>query len=262
MRGGPAVKPVGSPSATGAVLPVDPSTVHLWRAGIGVGPAGVGPTVDELERTARWQQEERRERFLASRAWLRVVLGRYLARDPGAVTFTVAARGKPSVVDGGDLCFSLSRSGGVALLAVTRGRSVGVDVEQIRDLDHDGLVERFFAPAEADDLRGLPDIERRAAFFHLWARKEAVVKATGTGLGDGLSNIDVRGAKVVGRWSVASLDVGPAYAAAVAVDGLLSPLPVWDVSSLFGDEQRSVPRVGDVASMRGGEKPHLSLRSG
>ena len=60
--------------------------------------------------------------------------------------------------------------------------SVGVDVQQIclrTDLD---IAERFFAPAEAEQLRSLPVEQQREGFFELWALKESYIKAEGRGL--------------------------------------------------------------------------------
>jgi len=170
------------------------------------------------------RNEQRRGYFLTSRAWLRLILGRYLGTDAASVRFTVTDRGKPSIVDGSDLCFSLSRSGRLALVALTTGRAVGVDIERVSSLDHDGLAGRFFSPAEAASLRSLPEADRLDGFYELWVRKEAVVKATGTGIGDGLDHIDVRGSRVAGIWSVETLDAGPGFAAAVAVEGTLGPI--------------------------------------
>jgi len=176
--------------------------------------------------------ERRRSRFLCSRIWLRVILGRYLGVEAGAVRFAVADRGKPSIIDGGDLGFSLSRSAEAALIAVTRGRSVGVDLEStLTDLDEVALAERFFAPAEAKLLRRLPALDRRDVFYRLWARKEAVVKASGAGLSEGLGHVDVRTDAVAGGWSVASLDVGDDRAAAVAVEGAMGPVGTWSVGA-------------------------------
>jgi len=168
--------------------------------------------------------------FLCSRIWLRVILGRYLGLDADAVRFSVGDRGKPEVLDGGDLRFSLSRSGGAGLIAVTRGRAVGVDIEWTRPgLDEVGLAGRFFSPAEADLVRRLPEPARGHAFYRLWVRKEAVVKASGAGLGDGLGHVDVRTDTVAGGWSVASLDLGADVVGAVAVEGAMGPISTWTV---------------------------------
>ena len=88
--------------------------------------------------------------------------------------------------------FNLAHSEDLAVLAITRTSPVGVDVERIRTLpDADHLVSRFFAPAEAATFRTVPKSERSAAFFNLWTRKEAWLKATGKGIGGGLDQVEV-----------------------------------------------------------------------
>lgn len=217
--------PVAASTWQGAPAPLEGDGVHLWRVGLDRGPRGVAALPDEEQRARRMRDGTRRARFLASRAWLRVVVGRYVGEDAAAVRFTVADGGKPAVVDGGGLCFSFSRSADLALVALARGRPVGVDVERVRpDVDHRSVAEHFFAPAEADALRMLSEPDRRDAFFTLWVRKEAVVKASGAGLGDGVGHLDVREDRVAGRWSVATIDVGAPFRAAVAVDGRMGPI--------------------------------------
>ena len=62
---------------------------------------------------------------------VQATLARYLDRDPGSLEFEYGPYGKPSLVDGDGLEFSWARSGGVGVLAVARGRAVGIDVERI-----------------------------------------------------------------------------------------------------------------------------------
>lgn len=202
-------------------------------------------SVDEQQRGDRIRSAKGRADFLGSRAWLRLLLGRYLGAEPAAVRFAVDARGKPQVVEGGSLCFSLSRSAGSALIAVTRGRSVGVDVERARGVDHDGVAKRYFAPAEVDLLQGLPEAARAEAFFGLWVRKEAVAKASGEGLAKCIG-LDVRNDVTSDRWSVASLDVRPGFAAAVSVDGALGPVIIRGADAAAGPP--SVPGLGSAVA--------------
>ncbi|MFC7480784.1 4'-phosphopantetheinyl transferase family protein [Luedemannella flava] len=62
-------------------------------------------------------------------------------------------------------------------------RPVGLDVERTRPRDDlDGIARLALDPAEAEILAGLPERSRPAAFTRYWARKEAVLKATGEGL--------------------------------------------------------------------------------
>src|SRR5262249_15269295 len=133
-----------------------------------------------------------------------------------------------------DLRFNLSHSHDLALLAVVRGRQVGIDVERLRMLDDAGrLVARFFSAWERDEFLALPQPERQAAFVGGWTRKEAYMKATGQGFSRPLEAFDVPLApgvppallRVAGRpdeparWTLSDLDPGPGFVAAVAVEG-------------------------------------------
>ena len=73
-----------------------------------------------------------------------------------------------------DIRFNVSHSQDLALLAVTRSREIGVDVEYVRpEVEIESLAERFFSPQERTDIRSLSEDARVAAFFHCWTCKEA-----------------------------------------------------------------------------------------
>ncbi|HYG35495.1 MAG TPA: 4'-phosphopantetheinyl transferase superfamily protein, partial [Clostridia bacterium] len=85
-----------------------------------------------------------------------------------------------------------SHSEDLALVAVTRAGMVGVDVERVRPIeDADELVARFFSPREAETFKGLPLDQKPVAFFNLWTRKEAWLKATGEGISRSLHRVEV-----------------------------------------------------------------------
>jgi 4'-phosphopantetheinyl transferase len=148
-------------------------------------------------------------RAQAGRA-LHEVLAAYLATSPDAVRLAVGPHGKPELAGGG-LNFNLSHSGDLALVAVTRERAVGVDVERINPRrDVLALVERALDAEAAAAVRSAPASDRLAVFHLAWARREAVVKCAGTGL-------DVPPPDTVRQ--VIDLDVGDGYAAALAVGG-------------------------------------------
>src|SRR5207302_8233420 len=91
-----------------------------------------------------------------------------------------------------ELHINLAPSDGLALVAVTRVCPVGVDVERIRPLrDAEGIIERFFSPRESAALKALPADQKPVAFFNLWTRKEAWLKATGDGIGESLNQSEV-----------------------------------------------------------------------
>jgi 4'-phosphopantetheinyl transferase len=147
---------------------------------------------------------------------LREVLARYLQEEPDAVKLRTGEHGKPMLADpSSPLRFNLSHSGERALVAVASGREVGVDIERVRARRNlERLAERALDPAAAAAVRAAPERDRVAAFHQAWTRREALAKCWGTGLGAPL-----RAAPV----SVAELDAGRGYAAALAVAGDVVP---------------------------------------
>jgi 4'-phosphopantetheinyl transferase len=140
------------------------------------------------------------------------------------------------------LQFNLAHSGDLAICAISCGRRVGVDVEQIRSGFADGtLAESFLAPPEVAALRSLPARGQERAFFTCWTRKEAYLKARGEGLIVPLDAFEVslrpEDAPVLvqtpsdpaeaARWSLFELDIGPGYAASLAVEGQGCHLWLW-----------------------------------
>jgi 4'-phosphopantetheinyl transferase len=190
----------------------------------------------EREQAARFSHARSRLHFVAGRAVLRQILADYLDRDPAAIEFKFGKHGKPHLADEADtgLRFNLSHSGELAVLAVARGRAVGVDVEQIsaQRATHD-IAQRFFSPNESAALRALPAELRVPAFFRCWTCKEAFIKLIGDGMTFPLEDFDVLFApgeppallSVHGdpaeaeRWTLHELSAPPGYAATLAVEG-------------------------------------------
>lgn len=171
-----------------------------WEAGAHLPPE----PVDEVH---VWRARADRE----GRA-LREVLARYLDEDPAGIELRRGEHGKPALADpSSPLRFNLSHSGGLALVAVTHGLEVGVDVERIRPRrDLRRLAERALDPAAAAAVRAAPADDRPAAFHRAWARREAIAKCLGTGLGAPLPPSPV---------AVTRLSPASGYAAALAVAG-------------------------------------------
>ena len=181
--------PTGTP-------PLGVDDTHLWRVNLDATAADSGAAVnilseDERARAARFHFERDRRRFMAGRAALRTVLAAYLDRAPADLVFALGRHGKPALEKLG-LEFNLSHRGGCGLIAVARGRQVGVDVERIRnDFACEDIARRFFAPAEVVALATWAPAEYATAFFRCWTRKEAYVKARGDGITLGLDRFEV-----------------------------------------------------------------------
>jgi 4'-phosphopantetheinyl transferase len=159
------------------------------------------------------------------RARLRAILASYVGSDPAALTFEPGPHGKPALA-GHDLEFSFSRSGRHALVAVSRDRPVGVDVERVKPRRAvDRIARRRFAPAEAAALARREPRDRAVAFHRCWTGKEAYAKGVGTGLSLGLATfsvadlIDGLPSCAVGGWEVRQLPAPAGHVAALAAPG-------------------------------------------
>lgn len=156
---------------------------HLWRADL-VRCRSDESLLQDSERTRarRFAFEEDRRHFIAEHGLRRRLLAAYLATDPATLTVEPDPMGKPRLRDG-SLSFSGSESGGKALFAVARSGELGVDIERIRPERADlRFAERYFHPLETAAIAKLQGDDRVRAFFATWTRKEALVKAVGTGL--------------------------------------------------------------------------------
>lgn len=158
---------------------------RLDGAGDDLDAAAYTLSRDERERAARYRGAELERRFVRSRAALRRVLARYRGEDAKAIVFEYGTHGKPRVARD-EPPFSVSHSGGVAVVAVSGAGAVGVDTEEVRpigDLDDlDDLAARNFAAREFDVVAAAPPSARTTVFLRVWTAKEAYVKAVGEGL--------------------------------------------------------------------------------
>lgn len=181
-----------------------------------------------------------RQRFLVAHAATRAILGAYAGSRPGALEIghaacpsCGAAHGRPFLAGDAELDFNLTRSEGLALLAVAR-RRIGIDLEWAgRPIDVEPLAAESMAVTELEAFRRLPAERRRAAFFASWTRKESIVKADGVGLTAPLSAVpidpDLRGGRLLysgERWyaTVAVELPDPAYVAALATQPPMPPV--------------------------------------
>ena len=143
---------------------------------------------DERGRAARFIHRQDHVRYVLAHGALRAVLSRYLRVDPADIALSRSEAGKPFVMgeSGGlsSFTFNMSHAHGRALIAVSKGHEVGVDLERIRsDIEVAKLSERYFAPSEHATIMMQSTHEQRAArFFRYWVAKEAVLKAQGIGL--------------------------------------------------------------------------------
>ncbi|WP_241661057.1 4'-phosphopantetheinyl transferase family protein [Thermomonospora catenispora] len=188
----------------------------------------------ERARRDRYRREADRDRFTVGVAVTRLAAGALLGVRPERVPVDRtcpgcgAPHGRP-VIEGGPQ-LSVSHSGDLVVVALSRGGPVGVDVEQDSGRLGEGIVRQLLGSEEVADLRDLGAAWLRRGLLTYWTRKEAVVKATGDGLRVPLTDVRVsapdepprllswKGRRdLPGRMTLRTLAPGPGYAACLAL---------------------------------------------
>lgn len=124
---------------------------------------------------------ERRQSFIKSRALLRYLLSQYPGHEEANIYLTYNKYGKPALSSPGSLCFNLSHSGSLALIAISQ-TEVGIDLERVDSrVQYETVASLFFSQREQTCLNDSADNLKRDVFFDLWTRKEAYLKARGVG---------------------------------------------------------------------------------
>lgn len=228
---------------------------------------------EERQRLTMMRRHRDRQRFAVGCALMRMLAGSYLGRTPDAVAIgrrcykCGRSHGKPRLAapHSGDLQFSISHSGHRVVVVCTRQSPIGVDVESIgQELQVDNLIELVLSPLETESLTVLCPSDRLRALLVYWARKEAVLKATGHGLDVPMPSVTVTAAGDLPRligWpvhlgnprdvSLHDLSPGSGYVATLAVIGRCEVVVDHDGSALLAAWASSAPTT-DLAGRSGG----------
>ena len=218
-------------------------TLHVWACTL----EGTPEFVERCRGCLSTEERQRADRFVFARdrihhtvahGVLRHLLGRYSDSAPEAVQFSTTAAGKPvlktAAGNGAGIHFNLTHSGGRALLGVSQGRELGIDLEQVRsNIEALAISRNYFFGSERDAIEGALSVTRDNTFFRYWVAKEAVLKAQGIGLGFPLDQFRVDflpgGAearietfdpgRLDGGWTVRMLPCDAGWLAAVAARG-------------------------------------------
>ena len=229
---------------------------------------------DERARERRFLVEPARRLHVLARGLQREVLSTYLpGTTPRGLQFFSGATGRPALAppfDASGLVFNLAHTRGLAVLAVTRGAPLGIDVESYDERVPLAVARRYFSPVEADALEALPGDAQPRRFLRLWTLKESYLKAVGTGIAGGLDSmtfrIDDAGACTferpadshAARWSFSQFDIGQRHVLALALLPPREPragvkiewrelgdagarAPAISITPMSGQEQRSQP---------------------
>jgi 4'-phosphopantetheinyl transferase len=165
--------------------------VHLWAPPACQARLEARLEPDERERGARFAFPWLRTRHAVAHAALRTIAARQLGRPPATLRWATGPYGKPYLADA-SLELNLSHAGDWGMIAVGHRHPVGVDIEAISPgRAGPEMIRAVTSSVERAAFARLPAREHAIAFFRLWVRKEAVIKALGTGLSRALDTIDV-----------------------------------------------------------------------
>lgn len=196
-------------------------------------------SMEEQRRADAFHAEEHRRAYIAAHAALRLVLSRLTGAPPQSLQLIGENGSKPTLASAfnpGDLRFNLSHTQNAILIAATAGREIGVDVEWHRPIDDlEAMAQAVMSSVELATWNQLVAGPRIDAFYHLWTRKEAYLKAIGLGLFRDLHAItvpavaeiltlpvtveDMTDVAVHSPWRLCDLSVWPDFSAAICWQG-------------------------------------------
>lgn len=218
-------------------------------------------SAEERHRARCFMSERARTQFITCHGILRLLLGNYLNQDPREISILTERFGKPYLNNPGNpenIQFNISHSEEVALFAFTRGKRIGVDLEKIRELeDMRIIVKHFFSRRENVEFSQLLPEDQRLTFFSMWTRKEAFVKAMGSGITFPLHKVRVPlSSKVLsGLLSIEEnyglafdaafyhLEPAPGYAGALVVEGQNAQFELKPLGEFFRNQNHERQEV-------------------
>ena len=107
--------------------------------------------------------------------------------------------------------FNIAHSGNIVICAMTDEGQIGIDIEQTKGLDFADFTD-FFTGNEWHYIN--EHANKFDGFYNFWTRKEAVLKAIGSGFHTPLNSVDVSGEELVYddiTYQITPLNIHPDY---------------------------------------------------
>ncbi len=236
--------------AAPAGLPISAEDVDVWLTSTELGDGQIAfyrgfLSANEIARAERFSVTSKYNEFVVSRGLLKSRLSILTGIKADALELKRGEHNKPytdELICGKKVAFNVSHSQGLALVAITLGDRLGIDLEKIsREVAWEPLARRFLSAFEYRALSEQPEDNRMRSFFTCWARKEAFVKALGDGIAYGLKEFDVsvdpeeparllntrRQGREAMTWSMQDIPVNEDYVAALAIDRPDCRIRLW-----------------------------------
>jgi len=178
-------------------IELKPNTVHIWAINFVVNEETFNSyfsllSDDEKVRALRFKFYKDKRCYVVTKGVLRLLSASYLKMNAKDIIFEYEKYGKPKFKSQTNLNFNVSHSGDMAIIGFVYNYTIGVDVEKIKnDFDTSEIAANFFSQKEIEALQHIPKNEQYIAFYRCWTRKEAFVKAKGSGLSFPLDEFSV-----------------------------------------------------------------------
>ncbi|MFS4467938.1 4'-phosphopantetheinyl transferase family protein [Maribacter sp. 2210JD10-5] len=188
----------------------------------------------EINKANAFRFDKDRDCYVITRGLLKTLLGFYWNKRPDQIELEYNSFGKPRLPSRYGLKFNVSHSQNFSVICFLKDAEVGIDIENCkRDINLMDLAENFFSKKEVENLKKLPFLERDRAFYRCWTRKEAFIKAEGSGLSFPLKQFAVSldndleaellntywDEKSKDNWTLKSFVPAEGYLAAIATKG-------------------------------------------
>jgi phosphopantetheine--protein transferase-like protein len=158
----------------------------------------------EAQRASMFHSEKDRSTYICCHSLLRLVISYRLGISPESICLMKEKGNKPFIKEY-PLHFNISHTR-EAFAFVISDKPAGIDIENLyRKIDSETFMNASFNPAERRFIKAC-DEETRERLFLLWTRKEAFLKALGTGIASDLRDIKVSGKRnLISRKATATL---------------------------------------------------------
>jgi 4'-phosphopantetheinyl transferase len=169
-------------------IKIEDNQVHVWQTDLKTLSIDSKDTLkalspDELERADKFRFAKDLEHFVIRRYLLRLILSKYCDCQPYELIFRYNSCKKPFICLPGskEIKFNMSYSDDLMLVGICKHYDIGVDIEKVNEIhDLENIAIENFSPQELKYCNS--KLDRTSAFFKIWTRKEAFIKARGKGL--------------------------------------------------------------------------------
>lgn len=207
------------------VPPLIKNEIHLWGISLPTYQNSTNQlftflSSEEQSKAQKFPLEKIRTRFIVTHGLLRFLLNKYLNNTNITIQIIKDKYGKLKLKDPPLLHFSITHSDEIILLAFSRERVLGVDVEKLRpQVPYLEIAERFFSHAEFQTIKQALPEKQIDLFYDYWTLKEAYLKGKGTGFYSSLKDLKNYPSQKAQDWSFLRLTLNAFYKGALAISG-------------------------------------------